>query len=49
MAEPNEYDLQRDERIRRNKAMLAKLQVLTLCRWQLWQVHTVYSLGIASS
>ncbi|KAL0055661.1 hypothetical protein WJX82_002917 [Trebouxia sp. C0006] len=27
MAEPNEYDLQREERIRRNKAMLAKLQV----------------------
>ncbi|DBB03845.1 TPA: hypothetical protein ACH3X1_012940 [Trebouxia sp. C0004] len=27
MAEPNEYDLQREERIRRNKAMLAKLQI----------------------
>lgn len=27
MAEPNEYDRQREERIRRNKAMLAKLQV----------------------
>ncbi len=32
MAEPNEYGLQREERIRRNKAMLAKLQVcLRLC------------------
>ncbi len=32
MAEPNEYDLQREERIRRNKAMLAKLKVcLHLC------------------
>lgn len=29
MAEPNEYDLQREERIRRNKAMLAKLEVCT--------------------
>ena len=38
MAEPNEYDLQREERIRRNKAMLAKLQVcLRLCI----KAHTV--------
>ena len=29
MVEPNEYDLQREERIRRNRAMLAKLQVCT--------------------
>ena len=27
MAEKSEYDLQREERIRRNQAMLAKLQV----------------------
>ena len=31
MSELNEYDLQREERIRRNKAMLAKLQVPLDC------------------
>lgn len=43
MAEPNEYDLQREERIRRNKAMLAKLEVCTYHLQLCWS-HSLWLL-----